>query len=357
MKETVQRVGGAMAGMVIPNIGAFIAWGLITALFIPTGWIPNDSLVTMVGPMIKWMLPIMIGYTGGKMVHGHRGGVMGVVVTTAIVVGSGGMDGPPQFLGAMMVGPAAAWVQKKVDGVLQPATPEGFEMLVDNFSLGILGTGLSILGVTQVGKVLTGITEALGSMAKGIVDAGLVPLADIPIEVAKVLFLNNAINHGVLGPLGADEAAETGQSIWFLLETNPGPGLGLLLAYWFAGTGMWKQSAPGSIIIHFFGGIHEIYFPYVLGHPIMILSMWAGGICADLWFMVMNAGLVATPSPGSIFAYLLVTPKGGHLAVLGGVLIGAVASAVVGTIILKANPVKDTNAGVEDAIDVNVPTA
>ena len=353
MKETVQRVGGAMAGMVIPNIGAFIAWGLITALFIPTGWTPNEGLSEMVGPMIVSMLPILIGYTGGKMVHGHRGGVIGAVVTTAIVVGSS----TPQFLGAMAIGPLAAWVQKKLDGVLQPATPEGFEMLVDNFSLGILGTILAVVSKNVIGPILSGITDALGNAAGALVDAGLVPLADIPIEVAKVLFLNNAINHGVLGPLGAAEAAETGQSIWFLLETNPGPGLGLLLAYWFAGTGMWKQSAPGSIIIHFFGGIHEIYFPYVLGHPIMILSMWAGGIAADLWFQITGAGLVATPSPGSIFAYLAVTPKGGHFAVLGGVLIGAVGSAVVGTLILKARPIKETDSGVEEAIEVNVPTA
>ena len=255
------------------------------------------------------------------------------------------------------MGPLAAWVQKKVDGALQPATPEGFEMLVDNFSLGILGTILAVVSKNVIGPILQGITDFLGNAAGALVDAGLVPLADIPIEVAKVLFLNNAINHGVLGPLGAAEAAETGQSIWFLLETNPGPGLGLLLAYWFAGTGMWKQSAPGSIIIHFFGGIHEIYFPYVLGHPIMILSMWAGGICADLWFQITGAGLVATPSPGSIFAYLAVTPKGGHFAVLGGVLIGAVAAAVVGTIILRARPITETDAGVEDTIDVNVPTA
>ena len=352
MKESIQRVGGAMAGMVIPNIGAFIAWGLITALFIPTGWTPNEGLSEMVGPMIVSMLPILIGYTGGKMVHGHRGGVIGAVVTTAIVVGST----TPQFLGAMAMGPLAAWVMKKVDGALQPATPEGFEMLVDNFSLGILGTILAVVSKNVIGPVLQGITDFLGNAAGALVEAGLVPLADIPIEVAKVLFLNNAINHGVLGPLGAAESAETGQSIWFLLETNPGPGLGLLLAYWFAGTGMWKQSAPGSIIIHFFGGIHEIYFPYVLGHPIMILSMWAGGICADLWFSITGAGLVATPSPGSIFAYLAVTPKGGHFAVLGGVLIGAVASAVVGTIILRARPVQETDAGVEDAIDVDVPT-
>jgi len=352
MKESIQRVGGAMSGMVIPNIGAFIAWGLITALYIPTGWLPNEDLVQMVGPMILTLLPLLLGYTGGKMVHGHRGGVIGAVVTTAIIVATSS----PQFLGAMAVGPAAAWILKQIDSRLQDNIPEGFEMLYDNFSLGILGWGLAVLAFNIISPILDAITNALGNGAAALVDSGLVPLADIPIEVAKVLFLNNAVNQGVLTPLGAAESAETGQSIYFLLETNPGPGLGLLLAYWFAGTGMWKESAPGSIIIHFFGGIHEIYFPYVLGHPIMIIAMWAGGISADLWFVATGAGLVGPPSPGSIFAYIAMLPKGGAFAVLGGVAIATAASAVVGVILLKARPIVETDSGVEDTIESNIPT-
>ena len=352
MRESIQRFGGAAAGMVIPNIGAFIAWGLITALFIPTGWAPNENLSEMVGPMIVYLLPILIGYTGGKMVHGHRGGVIGAIVTTAIIVATSS----PQFLGAMVMGPAAAWVMKQVDDRLQDSIPEGFEMLYDNFSLGILGWGLSVLAYNVISPVLDAITEALGNGAAALVDSGLVPLADIPIEVAKVLFLNNAVNQGVLTPLGAAESAEAGQSIYFLLETNPGPGLGLLLAYWFAGTGMWKESAPGSIIIHFFGGIHDIYFPYVLGHPIMIIAMWAGGISADLWFVATGAGLVGPPSPGSIFAYIAMLPRGGAFPVLAGVAIATAASAVVGVILLRARPIKETDAGVETTIESNIPT-
>ena len=350
--ERIQKIGAALSGMVIPNIGAFIVWGLITALYIPTGWTRNETLSSMVGPMILSMLPLLLGYTGGKMVYGHRGGVIGAVVTMAIVVGSSS----PQFLGAMVFGPLAAWCMKQVDGLLQESVPEGFEMLYDNFSLGILGWGLAVAAYLVIAPVLEVITNALGNGAGALVEAGLVPLADIPIEVAKVLFLNNAVNHGVLTPLGAIQSAETGQSIYYMLESNPGPGLGLLLAYWFAGTGMWKQSAPGSIIIHFFGGIHEIYFPYVLGHPIMIVAMWAGGITADLWFQITGAGLVGPPSPGSIFAYLAMLPKGGAFPVLGGVAIGAVASAFVGTLLLKARPISETDAAVETAIESNIPT-
>ena len=255
----------------------------------------------------------------------------------------------------MLVGPGSAWLLKKVDGALQDSVPEGFEMLYDNFSSGILGLGTAVVAYFGLSPILTAFSDGLGNLASGLVDSGLVPLADIPIEVAKVLFLNNAVNHGVLTPLGAAESAEMGKSIFFMLEANPGPGLGLLLAYWFAGSGMWKASAPGMIIIHFFGGIHEVYFPYVLAHPIMIIAMWAGGISADLWFVATDAGLVGPASPGSIFAFLAMTPRGGTGAVLGGIAIGAVASAVVGTLLLRVRPIKETDAGVEDAIDSSIP--
>jgi PTS system mannitol-specific IIC component len=337
MKEKMQQYGGFLASMVVPNIGAFIAWGLITALFIKTGWLPNETFSKLVGPMITYLLPILIGYTGGKIVYGHRGGVIGAVATMGAIVGTD----IPQFMGAMIMGPVAGWVLKKVDEVLQPRIPIGFELLVNNFALGILALPLTLLGMLAIGPTVTVVSNALGAGVSFLVNARLLPLADLIVEPAKVLFLNNALNLGVLAPLGAAAAKESGRAIHFLLETNPGPGLGLLLAYWFAGKGMLKESAPGAAIIHFLGGIHEIYFPYVLAHPIMLLAMYAGGIVADTWFVIFDAGLVATPSPGSIFAYLAVIPKGFHFQVLGGVFLAIVASFLVGTFILRRFPVKE----------------
>lgn len=360
MRERLQQFGGFMAGMIIPNIGAFIAWGLITALFIPTGWIPSDTFSALVGPMILYLLPILIGFTGGRMIHGHRGGVMGAVATMGVVVAGGFfrdaevaviVDGVaeivtesqfnqiPMFLGGMIMGPLAGWVMKMVDDALEDHIPVGFEMLINNFSAGILGTLLAMLGVLVIGPVVTGISNLFGSVVDGMINAGVLPLVALVIEPAKVLFMNNALNHGVLAPLGVIASEESGRAIHFLLETNPGPGLGLLIAYWVAGKGLMKQSAPGAIIIHFLGGIHEIYFPYVLAHPIMIASVISGGLVADLWFTITNAGLSATPSPGSIFAYLLVMPRGQAFPVLGGVLLGAVVAAVVGIFLLRARPI------------------
>lgn len=341
MKERLQQFGGFLAGMVIPNIGALLAWGLITALFIPVGWLPNEKFSALVGPMITYLIPLLIGYTGGKLVQGDvRGGVMGAVATMGVIVGAE----IPMMLGAMIVGPLGGWAIKKLDDAVESKIPVGFEMLYNTFSVGILGMIIALIANVAIGPVVVAFSNVAGAAVDWLVNARLLPLAAIIIEPAKILFLNNAINHGVLGPLGVTAAAENGRAIHFLLETNPGPGLGLLIAFYIAGKGMLKDSSTGSMVVHFFGGIHEIYFPYVLAHPIMVLAVIAGGISADLWFTLTNAGLVATPAPGSIFAYLAVTPPGQHFAVLGGVLIGAVVSAIVGVLLLRVSPVPEEKA-------------
>lgn len=352
MRERLQRFGGFLAAMVIPNIAAIIAWGLITALFIPTGWWPNEKFAELVGPMIRYLLPLLIGYTGGKLVYDQRGGVVAAAATMGVIVGTD----VPMFLGAMVIGPLAGWLIKKIDAALEDKIPVGFEMLINNFSAGILAVVLVLAGQLAVGPFVESVSNVFRAAVDALVANRLLPLADIVIEPAKVLFLNNALNHGVLAPAGVAEVAHTGKAIHFLLESNPGPGLGLLLAYYVSGKGLLKQSAPGAMVVHFLGGIHEIYFPYVLAHPVMIVAMWAGGIAADLCFVVLQAGLVATPSPGSIFAYLAVIPKGSHLAVLSGVFVGTVASFVVGSIILKVFPVQKPSTD-EDASSVATPAS
>lgn len=331
-RARVQKVGGNLAAMVMPNIGAFIAWGLLTALFIPTGWIPNEGLATMVGPIITVLLPVLIGYTGGRLVHGQRGAVIGAVATMGIVVGSE----IPQFLGAMVAGPAAAYVLKKFDDAVQHRVRSGFEMLIDNFSLGILGLGAAIAGYVAVGPVVTAITTALGNGVDWLVTNSLLPAVSVLVEPAKVLFLNNAINHGVFGPLGVVDAEAMGKSIMFMIETNPGPGLGILAAFWIAGPKAVRPSVPGAAIIHFLGGIHEIYFPYVLMKPRLIIAAIAGGATGVATFMVTGSGLVATPSPGSIFAWLAVMPRGGFFGPLLGIVLSTIVSAGVGVVLLKA---------------------
>lgn len=338
MKDNVQKFGRFLSGMVMPNIGAFIAWGLITALFIPDGWIPNEGFAALVGPMINYLLPTLIAYTGGKMLHGVRGGVAGAVAAFGVIVGTD----IPMFLGAMLVGPLAGYVIKKIDDFLVDKIPTGFEMLINNFSLGIAAMLLALVSTVAIGPVVQWGTNALGSGVKVIVDAKLLPFASILVEPAKVLFLNNAINHGVFSPLGLDQVAEMGKSIFYLIETNPGPGLGILLATMFFAKGNERQTAPGAIIIHFFGGIHEIYFPYILMQPLLIIAAILGGATGVLTFQLLGAGLLAPASPGSIIALLGMAPKGEALPVLLGVLTSTAVAFVVSALIYKFADSKGT---------------
>ncbi|WP_055108252.1 PTS mannitol transporter subunit IICB [Paenibacillus ihumii] len=342
-KVQVQRFGRFLSGMVMPNIGAFIAWGLITALFIPTGWVPNESLASLVDPMITYLLPLLIGYTGGHMVHGVRGGVIGAVVTMGVVVGAD----IPMFLGAMIMGPLGAWVLKKFDKAVEGKIPAGFEMLVNNFSSGIIGGALALAAFKGVGPVVQAFSDVLAAGVQFLINTGLLPLANLLIEPAKVLFLNNAINHGILGPLALEQVSKAGQSVIFMLESNPGPGLGILLAYWVFGRGMVKNSAPGAVIIHFLGGIHEIYFPYILMNPRLILAAIGGGMAGTFTFSILGAGLVAAPSPGSIIAYMAMTPKGGYLPMFAGVLVATVVSFLIASLLLKT-----TKASAEEGTDL-----
>ncbi|WP_017729351.1 PTS mannitol transporter subunit IICB [Halalkalibacterium ligniniphilum] len=337
IRTKVQKFGSFLSGMIMPNIGAFIAWGLITALFIPTGWTPNEKLAELVGPMITYLLPLLIGYTGGKMVYDVRGGVVGATATMGVIIGAD----IPMFIGAMIMGPLGGYLIKKTDKLFEGKVRQGFEMLVNNFTAGILAAILTIIAYLGVGPVVVGLSSVLASGVDAIIGLGLLPLVSLFIEPAKVLFLNNAINHGILSPIGIEQAASTGKSILFLLETNPGPGLGILLAFMFFGRGMAKQSAPGAAIIHFAGGIHEIYFPYILMKPALIIAAIAGGMSGVFTFTLFNAGLVAVPSPGSIFALLAMTPRGGYIGVLAGVLVATAVSFVIASFILRTSKTED----------------
>ena len=320
--------------MVMPNIGAFIAWGFITAMFIPGGWFPNEHLAVMVSPMLKYLLPTLIAFTAGKNVSGYRGGVAGAVAAMGVIIGTD----TPMFLGAMIMGPLAGWCIKKFDNLVKGKVGAGFEMLVDNFSLGIIAMLLAIAGYLLIGGIVEGLSNALGSGVNWMLRHKMNPLLSLIVDPAKVVFLNNAVNHGIMTPLGIQQAAEMGHSMLFLVDPNPGPGLGILLACWVFGKGMTKQSAPGAVVIQLFGGIHEIYFPYVLARPLLLLPVIIGNICALSFFTLTDFGLVAPASPGSLISIILMSPKGRTLIGLLGVFIATAISFLLSIPIVKSRP-------------------
>ncbi len=377
----VQRFGTFLSGMIMPNIAAFIAWGFITMLFIPAGFFGADSpfgwhwapvaeiiggggdaatiqwegamtaltegdggnflaYVGLVGPMITYLLPLLIANMGGRLVYGERGGVVATIATMGVIVGTN----IPMFLGAMIMGPLAAWITKQMDRLWEGKIKAGFEMLVNNFSAGILGMILAVAGFFAFGPLMLGISAALGGAVGWLVSLQLLPIVSIIVEPAKVLFLNNAINHGVFTPLGIEQAADTGKSILFLIEANPGPGLGLLMAFTFFGVGAAKASAPGAAVIQFFGGIHEIYFPYALSKPMTILALIAGGASGVATNMLLGGGLGFPAAPGSIIAVTAAaigSGVGNLLVVYLSVVVAAVVTFLITGVILRSSRKRD----------------
>ncbi|MCH4167354.1 MAG: PTS mannitol transporter subunit IICBA [Megasphaera sp.] len=346
MKTQIQSFGRFLSGMVMPNIGAFIAWGLITALFIPSGWLPNEQLAKMVGPFLTYVLPLLIAYMGGKMVAGDRGAVIGAITTVGVICGTT----YTMFMGAMIAGPLAGYIIKKFDQAVDGHIKPGFEMLVNNFSIGIIGMILAIIGFYGIGPIMGIILSFLTAGVQLLINMGIFPLIGLFVEPAKVLFLNNAINHGIFTPLGAEQVATAGKSIFYMIETNPGPGTGVLLAYWlFSKDKATKQSAPGALIIHLLGGIHEISFPYILMNPALLLATMSGSVSALFYYSIMDLGLSGPPAPGSLIAYIAMAPKGTTLLAIFGIFIAAAVSFVIASIIIKMSNKKDTT--LEDAQD------
>ena len=342
----VQAFGSFLSSMIMPNIGAFIAWGFIAAIFIDGGWWPNKDLSELAGPMISYLIPLLIAYSGGRLIHEMRGGIIAAVATMGVIVA---LPDTPMLLGAMIMGPLVGWLMKKTDEFIQPRTPQGFEMLFNNFSAGILGFIMTIVGFKILAPIMEFIMHILSLAVEALVHAHLLPLVSIIVEPAKIVFLNNAINHGVFTPLGADQAASAGQSILYTIESNPGPGLGILVAYMIFGKGTAKATSYGAGIIHFLGGIHEIYFPYVLMRPLLFIAVILGGMTGVATYSLLDFGFKSPASPGSFIVYMLNAPKGEFLHMGLGVLLAAIVSFIVAALILKftKEPEEDLEAATE----------
>ena len=333
MKNYVQRFGKFLSAMVMPNIGALIAFGFLAALFIDTGWIPNEGFNSMVSPMLTYLIPILIASTGGRMIGGDRGRVVGAIAVIGAIMSNTSIT---MLMAAMILGPLAGFCIKKFDQVMEGHMPAGFEMLINNFSAGIIGMLLAMIGYVAIGPIMSAILAVLSAGVNLLVQNSLLPLVAVFIEPAKVLFLNNAINHGIFTPLATAQAADAGKSIMYMLEPNPGPGLGVLLAYmFFCKDKVTRDSAPGAVIIHLLGGIHEIYFPYILMNPLVIVAPILGNMAAIFWFSLTDCGLVGPASPGSIIAYLMMTPGSDMVKVLIGVVLATGISFAVASPIVK----------------------
>lgn len=333
MKNNVQRFGKFLSAMIMPNIGALIAFGFLAAFFNGRGWIPHEGFATIFSAILIYLIPILIASTGGKLVGGERGGIVGAIAVVGAVMSD---PDTTMLMAAMIMGPLSGFCIKKFDEAMDGHIPAGFEMLINNFSAGIMGMLLAMFGYLAIGPFMNLILTILTAGVDFLVVRGLLPLIAVFIEPAKVLFLNNAINQGIFTPIATSQAAEAGKSIMYMLESNPGPGLGVLLAYmFFCQDDKTRQSAPGAVIIHLLGGIHEIYFPYILMNPVIIVGPILGNIAAIFWFTLTDCGLVGPASPGSIIAFLMMAPGNKILQIIIGVLIATGVSFAVSSVIIR----------------------
>lgn len=344
VRVQLQKFGSFLSGMIMPNILAFIAWGLLAALFIDTGWLPNKDFNEMVAPTLNYLLPVLVAYTGGKQIYETRGAVVAAMVTMGLIVGSD----VTMFLGAMIVGPTVAFLMKKIDALYENKIPAGFEMLVRNFSAGIFAAIMAIVCYVGVGPIFNGLNIILTNGVNVLVEHKLIPLISIFMEPAKVLFLNNAVNFGVLTPIGLNQVAETGKSMMFAID-NPGVGLGILLSYCVFGKGNSKKTAPGAIIIHFFGGIAEIYFPYVLMNPLLLIPAILGGMSGVTTLMLTGVGMISPASPGSIFAFMAVTPRGNHFGIILAIFVATVVTFLTASVVHKISGTDESDDDFEAA--------
>ncbi len=334
----IQKFGSFLSSMVMPNIGIFIAWGLLAALFIPTGWLPNENLATLIDPTIKYAIPLLIGYTGGFNVYSKRGGVAGVIGTLGIVIGSD----ITMIIGGMVMGPLSAWLIKKFDMSLEGRVKPGLEMLIDNFSIGIFGAIIMILGFIIIEPIFSAILGVITIGVETVIDHNLLPFTSVFVVPAQVLFLNNAVNHGIMGPIGIEQVAEQGRSILFLVEGNGGNWFGLVMAFAIFGKGVAKKSAPGVAIIQGLGGIGEVAFPYALIKPWTILGPICGSFAALLWLQLFDGGTVGPVSPGSIISLIAMSPRGYLLINVGAYALAAIVSfAIVALFLIKDKSEQD----------------
>lgn len=333
MKNKVQRFGKFLSAMIMPNIGALIAFGFLAAFFNSRGWIPHEGFATIFSAILIYLIPVLIASTGGRLVGGDRGSIVGAIAVMGAIMSD---PDTTMLMAAMIMGPLAGFCIKKFDEAIDGHMPAGFEMLINNFSAGIMGMLLAMLGFLAIGPFMNLILTILTAGVDFLVVRGLLPLIAVFIEPAKILFLNNAINQGIFTPIATSQAAEAGKSIMYMLESNPGPGLGVLLAYmFFCQDEKTKQSAPGAVIIHLLGGIHEIYFPYILMNPVIIVGPIVGNIAAIFWFSLTGCGLVGPASPGSIIAFLMMAPGSDIVKIIIGVLIAAGISFAISSVMLR----------------------
>ncbi len=343
MRNAIHKFGKFYSNIMINMIGIFIFVGILSVIFGDYGWAPNENIYAISQFVYSYVIPALIAYAAGnhmgqiyekrpdvpKTGINHAGGAIAVMAAAGIMIA----DKNCAILGAMILGPICGLLWKHVLEPLTRKAVQGMEMLTRNLVAAIVGAAFSIAAYYVLTPVLSAVTHVIMMGVDWLIAHKLICLTSVLIEPAKVFFLNNSIHHGILLPLAMQQAEQNGSSMLFLLETNPGPGLGVLLALWLSNRKKRKEYAA-YMFVECIGGIHEIYFPEVLANLWLLLALIPGGMAGTLCMSVFHVASAGLVSPGSILTVLFMS---GHhvLATLFAVAISTAVSCAIAFFILK----------------------
>ena len=343
MRNAIHKFGKFYSNIMINMIGIFIFVGILSVIFGDYGWAPNENIYAISQFVYSYVIPALIAYAAGnhmgqiyekrpdvpKTGINHAGGAIAVMAAAGVMIA----DKNCAILGAMILGPVCGLLWKHVLEPLTRKAVQGMEMLTRNLVAAIVGAAFSIAAYYVLTPVLSAVTHVIMMGVDWLIAHKLICLTSILIEPAKVFFLNNSIHHGILLPLAMQQAEQNGSSMLFLLETNPGPGLGVLLALWLSNRKKRKEYAA-YMFVECIGGIHEIYFPEVLANLWLLLALIPGGMAGILCMSVFHVASAGLVSPGSILTLLFMS---GHhvLATLFAVAISTAVSCAIAFFILK----------------------
>lgn len=330
MKKLLHKMGKFYSSIIIKNIGIFIFIGLLFVVFNEQGWFPNTEIYAISEMVYNIILPALIGYEAGKQTGGQTGGILAVLAVAGIVAA----DDAIGILGGMILGPVAGVMWKHSSAWLSRWANSSLQMLVRNVFMGVLGAALAISGYYLLSPILGILTAGVGHCVDYLVTHKIIAALSIIIEPAKVFFLNNIMNHGILVPLGMNQVQESGQSILFLLESNPGPGLGMMAALYY-GIKKRRKEYAAAMFAQAAGGLHEVYFPFVLSDMMLLIPLIAGGFAGNLCFEFLGSGLQGPVSPGSVITILIMAGKGQVLRTAVGIAVSAIVAFCGSLLVLK----------------------
>lgn len=328
--KNIHKIGKFYTRIIMKHIGIFIFIGFLSVVFHDHGWFPNEDIYAISQLMYWTVLPAFIAFEGGRMIAGAEGGILAVLAISGLLLSENSIG----LLGAMLIGPFAGKLWKYEEQFVERYAGPSFQMLVRNLLIGVCGGILSVLGYFLVSPVLGVVVKTAYGAIDWLVSSQLIGLISIVIEPAKVFFLNNVINHTILVPIGIGQMQEAESSILFLLEANPGPGLGMMAALCYRNKEK-RSEYVSAMIAQTAGGIHEVYFPFVLSDLRLLIPLILGGIAGNLCFGIMGAGLQGMVSPGSIFTIILMAGRENSIPVLMGICVSAVLSFAGSLVVMR----------------------